>query len=81
MPATRRAHSDGMNRFILPVFGDRRVNAVTAKDACFVAGVLGHTDIKTIFGYAQFSEDSVFDAANRVSRGLVAMLYGGETGR
>ena len=23
-PATRRAHADGMNRFILPTFGDRR---------------------------------------------------------
>ena len=31
-PATRRAHADGMNRYILPAFGDRRVDAVTAKD-------------------------------------------------
>ena len=31
-PATRRAHADGMKRFILPAFGDRRVDAVAAKD-------------------------------------------------
>ena len=30
-PATRRAHADGMSRFIVPAFGDRRVDAVTAK--------------------------------------------------
>ena len=31
-PATRRAHADGMSHFILPGFGDRRVDALTAKD-------------------------------------------------
>ena len=31
-PGTRRAHADGMNRYILPAFGKRRVDAVTAKD-------------------------------------------------
>ena len=31
-PATRRAHADGMNRYILPAFGDRRVDAIGAKD-------------------------------------------------
>ena len=36
-PATRRAHADGMNRYILPAFGDRRVDAIGAKDVrnCF----------------------------------------------
>ena len=28
----RHAHVDGMNRYILPAFGDRRIDAVTAKD-------------------------------------------------
>ena len=31
-PATRRAHADGMHRHILPAFGNRHVDAVTAKD-------------------------------------------------
>ena len=43
-----------------------------------VAGLLGHTDIKTTFGYAHLAEHSVFEAANRVSRGLADMLDGGE---
>ena len=43
-----------------------------------VAGLLGHADIATTFGYAHLAEGSVFDAANRVSRGLAAMLDGGE---
>ena len=43
-----------------------------------VAGLLGHADIKTTFGYAHLAEGSVFDAANRVSRGLADMLDGGE---
>ena len=43
-----------------------------------VAGLLGHADIKTTCGYAHLAEDSVFDAANRVSRGLAGMLDGGE---
>ena len=46
-----------------------------------VAGLLGHADIKTTFGYAHLAEDSVFEAANRVSRGLADMLDGGEAGR
>ncbi len=46
-----------------------------------VAGLLGHADIATTFGYAHLAEDSVFDAANRVSRGLADMLDGGEAGR
>ena len=46
-----------------------------------VAGLLGHADIKTTFGYAHLAEDSVFDAANRVSRGLADMLDGREAGR
>ena len=45
-----------------------------------VAGLLGHADIKTTFGYAHLAEDSVVDAANRVSRGLADMLDGGEAG-
>lgn len=31
-PATRRAHADNMHQHILPAFGDRRVDAVSAKD-------------------------------------------------
>ncbi len=31
-PATRRSHAGGMDRCILPTFGDRRIDAVTAKD-------------------------------------------------
>ena len=46
-----------------------------------VAGLLGHADIKTTFGYADPAEGSVFDAAKRVSRGLSGMLDGGEAGR
>ena len=46
-----------------------------------VAGLLGHADIKTTFGYAHLAEGSVFDAANRVSRGLADMLDGGEACR
>ena len=45
-----------------------------------VAGLLGHADIKTTFGYTHLAEASVFDAANRVSRGLADMLDGGEAG-
>ena len=46
-----------------------------------VAGLLGHADIKTTFGYAHLAEGSVFDAANRVSRGLAEMLDGRGAGR
>ena len=45
------------------------------------AGLLGHADIKTTFGYAHLAEGSVFDAANRVSRGLADMLDGGRSDR
>ena len=43
-----------------------------------VAGLLGHAEIETTFGYAHLAEPSVFDAANRVSRRLADMLDGGE---
>ena len=43
-----------------------------------VAGLLGHADIATTFGYAHLAEGSVLDAANRVSHGLAAMLDGEE---
>ena len=43
-----------------------------------VAGLLGHADIATTFGYAHLAEGSLFDAANRVSRGLAEMLDGGD---
>ncbi len=43
-----------------------------------VAGLLGHADIKTTFGYAHLAEGYVLDAANRVSHGLADMLNGGE---
>ena len=33
-PATRHAHADRMNRFILPTFSDWRVDAIDAKDVC-----------------------------------------------
>ena len=46
-----------------------------------VAGLLGHTDIRTTFGYAHLAEDSAFDATNRVSRGLADILDDGEAGR
>lgn len=43
-----------------------------------VAGLRGHTDIATAFGYAHLAEGSLFDAANLVSRNLADMLDGGE---
>ena len=46
-----------------------------------VAGLLGHADIKTTFGYAHLAEGSAIDAANRVSLGLANMLDGREAGR
>ena len=46
-----------------------------------VAGLLGHTDITTTFGYAHLAEDSVFETANRVSGGLADMLDAAEAGR
>ena len=39
-----------------------------------VAGLLGHADIETTFGYAHLAEGAVFDAANRVSRTLADAL-------
>ena len=39
-----------------------------------VAGLLGHADIKTTFGYAHLAEGAVFDAANRVSRTVADAL-------
>ena len=47
-------------------------------DLRIVAGLLGHADIKTTFGYAHLAESSVLDAATRVSRNLAAMLDTGE---
>ncbi len=47
-------------------------------DLRIVAGLLGHADIKTTFGYAHLAETSVLDAATRVSRNLAAMLDTGE---
>ena len=44
-----------------------------------VAGLLGHADIETTFGYAHLAEDAVFEAANRVSRALADALDGKET--
>ena len=46
-----------------------------------VAGLLGHADIQTTFGYAHLAEGSVFEAAHRVSLGLARMLDGGEAAR
>ena len=48
---------------------------------CVVAGLLGHADIATTFGYAYLAAGAVFDADNRVSRGLADMLDGREVGR
>ena len=39
-----------------------------------VAGLLGHADIETTFGYAHLAEGAVFNAANRVSRTLADAL-------
>ena len=39
-----------------------------------VAGLLGHADIETTFGYAHLAEEAVFAAANRVSRTLADAL-------
>ena len=46
-----------------------------------VAGLLGHADIQTTFGYAHLAEGSVFEAAHRVSLGLARMLDGGAAAR
>ena len=39
-----------------------------------VAGLLGHADIETTFGYAHLAEGAVFEAAQRVSRTLADAL-------
>ena len=44
-----------------------------------VAGLLGHADIKTTFGYTHLAEATVFEAAERVSRVLADALD--DTGR
>ena len=49
-----------------------------SEDLRVVAGLLGHADIKATFGYEHLAEDSVFGAANRLSRALADMLDGGE---
>ena len=46
------------------------------EDLRVVSELLGHADIETTFGYAHLAERPVFDAANRVSRGLAEMLDG-----
>ena len=46
-----------------------------------VAGLLGHADIKTTFGYTHLAEATVFEAAERVSRVLARALDGAGTAR
>ena len=46
-----------------------------------VAGLLGHVDIKTTFGYTHLAEATVFEAAERVSRILADALDGPGTDR
>ena len=48
----------------------------TGEGLRIVAGLLGHADIETTFGYAHLAEASVFEAADRVSRGLANALDG-----
>ena len=63
----------------------RHAHAAVAVNGCeglrVVAGLLGHADIQTTFGYAHLAEGSVFEAAHRVSLGLARMLDGGEAAR
>lgn len=49
-------------------------------DLRIVAGLLGHADIKTTFGYAHLAETPVFAAADRVSGRLATMLEAGRDG-
>ena len=46
----------------------------TGEGLRIVAGLLGHADIETTFGYAHLAERAVFEAANRVSRTLADAL-------
>ena len=46
----------------------------TGEGLRIVAGLLGHADIETTFGYAHLAEASVFQAADRVSRTLADAL-------
>ena len=48
----------------------------TGEGLRIVAGLLGHADIETTFGYAHLTEEAVFAAANRVSRTLAGALDG-----
>ena len=48
----------------------------TGEGLRIVAGLLGHADIKTTFGYAHLAEGAVFEAADRVSRSLADALDG-----
>ena len=48
----------------------------TGEGLRIVAGLLGHADIETTFGYAHLAEEAVFAAANRVSRTLADALDG-----
>ena len=49
----------------------------TGEGLRIVAGLLGHADIETTFGYAHLAEGAVFEAADRVSRTLAGALNGG----
>ena len=46
----------------------------TGEGLRIVAGLLGHADIETTFGYAHLEQGAVFEAANRVSRTLADAL-------
>ena len=46
----------------------------TGEGLRMVAGLLGHADIETTFGYANLAESAVFKAANRVSRTIADAL-------
>ena len=48
----------------------------TGEGLRIIAGLLGHADIETTFGYAHLAEGAVFEAANRVSRTLADALDG-----
>ena len=73
-------HATGARK--LRIHDMRRAHAAVAVNGGeglrVVAGLLGHADISTTFGYAHLAEGSVFDAAIRVSRGLAEMLDNGE---